>query len=510
MLMASVPRRTKPENMNLSALVSRLEEEDQLISIRKEDPNLHINNLKSDSRAVEEGDLFFAWKGTEQDGHEFLSDALEHGAAAVVCEKPPEINTGSAPVLLVKNGRISIGHCADRFYDEPSRDLSVVGVTGTNGKTTVTTLIHHLFEGVAGTAGLMNTIHTAYGERVIPSEITTPGPEKIHSLLDQMRSAGCEYAVTEVSSHALDQHRTSGVRFAAGVFTNLSRDHLDYHGDMASYARAKARLFERIDESGVGVINEDDPRADMMKEHCAGRICTYGLEHRSGDVTGEVVHQSTDGTTWKLRANGETVDVEWDLVGKHNIYNALAGVALVRSMTEVDLEELGNVLASFQPVDGRLDPVKWNGSFSVFVDYAHTPDALENVLESIRPVTEGKVRAVFGCGGDRDRGKRPIMGSAVEAGADVPYVTSDNPRTEDPEAIIKDILEGISNPDVARVEPDREQAIRLAVEEAEPGDVVLILGRGHETMQKIDGTTRPFKDEEVAENWLNKLYSQNP
>ncbi len=503
MLTAAPPVSRSTMDMKFKQIATRLDDEDQLISKPRFD-NTTITGVTSDSREVDEGDLFIAVRGTSHDGHEFIPDAIEKGASAIVAEEvgdQPGLN--EVPVVTVRNARRSEGLCADEFYGRPSDQMTVIGVTGTNGKTTTVKLIHELLDGIGHSTGLIGTIDNRVGQRVIPSDRTTPPPCKLHSLLDQMKEDGCSHAVLEVSSHGLDQDRIAGVSLDAAVFTNLSRDHLDYHGSMEAYRDAKAKLFEQLPETGIGIVNADDESASAMRSSCDGRVVEYGRSEDSR-YTADVSDSQITGSSWTVDSDTNTASVNWTLPGTHNIENALAAVATVRELSGANLSALSSVLEDVEPARGRLDPVDWQGDFQVFVDYAHTPDALENVLSGVSPLVEGTVRAVFGCGGDRDRGKRPKMGRVVDEYADQMYVTSDNPRSEQPEAIIQDIMEGVQRQRGCVVEPDRESAIQQAIEDAEPGDAVFIFGKGHEMVQKQDGVVKPFKDWAVAEKYLER------
>ena len=504
MLTAAPPVSRSTKDMNFKQIASRLDAENQLISRPRFDRTT-ITGVTSDSREVDEGDLFIAVRGTSHDGHEFIPEAIEQGASAIVAEEVvDQPGSHDVPVVTVRNSRQSEGLCADEFYGNPSDQMTLIGVTGTNGKTTTVKLIHELLEGIGHSTGLIGTIDNRVGQRVIPSDRTTPPPCKLHSLLDQMKENGCSYAVLEVSSHGLDQDRVSGVSFDAAVFTNLSRDHLDYHGSMEAYRDAKAKLFERLPGTGIGVVNADNEHASAMSAACDGRVVTYSRSSDGSRYAADVSSTNITGSSWEMITETSSQAVNWMLPGTHNIENAMAAVATVRELTGANLPAMSSVLEDVEPARGRLDPVSWDGDFEVFVDYAHTPDALENVRAGVSPLVEGSVRAVFGCGGDRDRGKRPKMGRVVDRYADQMYVTSDNPRSEKPEAIIDDILEGIERTDGYVVDPDRESAIQRAIQDAEPGDAVLILGKGHEMVQKQDGVVKPFKDWAVAEKHLDR------
>ncbi len=504
MLTAAPPVSRMTQHMNFKRIASRLDDENQLLSAPQR-TGQQITGISSDSRDLEEGDLFVAVRGHAHDGHDYITDALKQGASAVVAEEvPDEVDDREVSFVTVRDSRISEGICADEFYGNPSDQMTVIGVTGTNGKTTTVKLIHRLLNDIGHTTGLIGTIDNRVGDRVIPSDRTTPPPCKLHSLLDQMKEEGCSYAVLEVSSHGLDQNRVSGVSFDAGVFTNLSRDHLNYHGTMEAYRQAKAELFRKLPENGTGIVNALDEASNAMRTACEGSVISFSSSDSTGRYRASIQEMNISGSDWTLISGDEVSELSWSLPGKHNIENALAAVATVRELTGASGSVLASVLEDVEPTKGRLDPVSWDGDFDVFVDYAHTPDALRNVLSGVSPLVEGAVRAVFGCGGDRDQGKRPEMGRVAKQHAEKLYVTSDNPRSEDPESIIEDILEGIENKDACYIDPDRESAIRQAIEDASPGDAIFILGKGHEMVQKQDGVVTPFKDWSVAGKYLQQ------
>lgn len=462
------------------------------------DLSTKVRGLAYDSRAVRPGDLFFALRGERADGLGFAPQALEAGAAAVVCAADAEHPT--FPHVAVKAPRAAMAIAADRFHGEPSRHLRVAGVTGTNGKTTTTHLIRHLCERAGMRCGMIGTITHWNGLEEVPAARTTPESTDIQGLLAEMLRSGCKACAMEVSSHALVQHRADAIRFAVAVFTNLTQDHLDYHGTMEEYFAAKSRLFEMLLEHGGrkarAVLNFDD----RFGRRLAGRfdrklkVLSYGMGVGAG-LRASHARQSPRGTTFRLEAKGREYLVRSPLIGTFNVYNVLAALGAGLALG-LELRAMVAALAEAPQVPGRLQRINAPRSFQVFVDYAHTPDALDNVLRALRELSPARLITVFGCGGDRDRAKRPLMAAAAEAHSDHVIVTSDNPRNEDPDAIIADIVEGLRR--THEVVPDREEAIRRAVEAAEPGDIILIAGKGHENYQEVRGTRLDFDDAKVA------------
>jgi UDP-N-acetylmuramoyl-L-alanyl-D-glutamate--2,6-diaminopimelate ligase len=408
-------------------------------------------------------------------------------------------------LVIVDSTRKAVGPLAQAFYDWPARKLTCIGVTGTNGKTTVTSLICAILARAGHSAGLVGTIAYQTGKRDQKAATTTPDPITLAELAAEMVTEGRSHLVMEVSSHALDQDRAAGLRFAAAAFTNLTGDHLDYHKTMDSYRDAKLRLFSQLDRRAVAVINRDDPAAEAFLTAAApaGRTISYGLS-AAADIWARIDRIDASGTHFVLQQGGRQTPVQTRLIGRHNVYNCLAaaGVCLGLGLEEAVIVE---ALAATGNVRGRLERVTVPAPYSVFVDYAHTDDALTNVLATLREMTSGRVFVVFGCGGDRDRAKRPLMGRACAEKADYLVVTSDNPRTEEPSAIIGEILAGIPAGTAMTVEPDRRAAIRAALALAGPGDVVLVAGKGHEPFQELAGRTIPFDDRQVAAEEAEKL-----
>jgi UDP-N-acetylmuramoyl-L-alanyl-D-glutamate--2,6-diaminopimelate ligase len=458
-----------------------------------------VSGVVDDSRRVQPGGIFVALRGSEMDGRRFVGDALGKGAAIIIGEGLEPID--GAVVINVCDARATLAELAARWHGlrfERPDGLTLAGVTGTNGKSTTVFMTSAIMRAAGQKCGMLGTVNYDLGTRSVVSRMTTPGPLELAGCLRECADAGAAAAVMEVSSHALDQKRTDGLRFAAAAFTNLSGDHLDYHKTFENYRAAKMRLFARLDESAVAVVNRDDPQHAEMIRDCRARIVTYALE-APADVTGRISRDTISGTLYRMHLDGCDLVLENAIVGRHNVYNALAAAALARALG-APLQAVESGLTSVQNIPGRLQRVPGVSGVEVFVDYAHTDDALRNVLSVLKPLAGRRLIVVFGCGGDRDRTKRPRMAGAAAAFADTIIVTSDNPRTEDPQAIIADILAGF-DADARRrvlVEPDRRNAIGEALVAAEPGDVVLIAGKGHEDYQ-IVGTQRiHFDDVEVA------------
>lgn len=454
-----------------------------------------ITGVANDSRRVKPGCLFVAVPGYKEDGLRFVADAIGRGCVALLTNRRAQ-GLPRIPQVIVPDVRRALAHVASRFHGHPSSALSVVGVTGTKGKTTTTYLIRSMFEAAGGRVGLLGTISYVIGEREIPAPMTTPDAVDLQGYLAQMRDEGLTHAVLEVSSHALSQRRTEGIGFAAGVFTNLTRDHLDFHKTPEEYRDAKAILFEGLGRDRVAVLNADDPVSEEFARRTVARTVWYGM--RPGmDASAEVIQCGLDGTVVRLFTVRGDAEFRLPLIGRHNVQNLLAATATVLALGHPLAVAVEGARAT-RCVPGRLEPVECGQPFHVFVDYAHTEDSLRNVISALRPLIEGRVLVVFGCGGDRDRGKRPLMGRAVEELADRAIVTSDNPRTEDPIRILDDIVAGMNDPARRDVICDREEAIFHAIRIARPGDVVLIAGKGHEHYQILKDVVKPFDDREVA------------
>jgi UDP-N-acetylmuramoyl-L-alanyl-D-glutamate--2,6-diaminopimelate ligase len=460
--------------------------------------DIRVHSCTSDSRRCRPGDLFVALVGANQDGHDFAAEAVARGASAVLANRPlPGLGV---PICFVPDTAAAHGLICQALVDHPSRRLRVVGVTGTNGKTTTTHLIAGILSAAGCRLGMLGTLGYCDGEVVAPADHTTPPAPALASWLARMEANGCSHAVLEVSSHALAQHRLSGVQVDVACVTNVRHDHFDYHGTQRRYIAAKSRLLELLAPEGVAITNGDDAGSSACAARYDGPLVTIGIESPA-EITATLLTQYPSEQTFLLDTGSEAVPVRTTLIGLHNVYNCLvaAGVGLVYG---IDVPTIVRGIESVQFVPGRLERLECGQPFSVFVDYAHTPDALATCLDTLRGVTRGRVICVFGAGGDRDRTKRPLMGRSVEVRADVAVVTNDNPRSEDPDEIACQILAGFVDATSAQVILDRALAIRWALSEARPGDCVVIAGKGHEDYQQIGEERTYFDDREVARHWL--------
>jgi UDP-N-acetylmuramoyl-L-alanyl-D-glutamate--2,6-diaminopimelate ligase len=466
-------------------------------------PNVEVAGVREDSRLVRPGDLFVARAGTKSDGAQFVADAKARGAVAVVSQTPLLKSSSPLPQVVVPDAGAAASILANLFHGSPAEKVRVLAVTGTNGKTTTTYLIRHLLAKINTRCGMIGTVEIDDGRTRREATMTTPAACDIAELLAAMRDKGCRACAIETSSHALDQGRVAGVTFAGAAFTNLTGDHLDYHKTMESYAAAKAKLFASLHTSAVAVVNAADKWSAKMVENCHGRVLQFGFG-KTADYAARDVSYSAQGTQFVLHTPDGRAEVSMPLVGKHNVENALAAAALVGEVCGVSVHQLALGLRDAHGAPGRLQAVRAGQPFAVLVDYAHTDDALDNVLSALKPLTKGKLRVLFGCGGDRDRTKRPRMAKTAEKWADAVYVTSDNPRTEDPRAILNEIASGFSPEGVRKtvVEIDRRRAIEAILADAEPNDVVLIAGKGHENYQIIGTEKHHFDDVEEASRVL--------
>jgi UDP-N-acetylmuramoyl-L-alanyl-D-glutamate--2,6-diaminopimelate ligase len=469
--------------------------------------NEAVSAIAYDSRRVTNGAVFVALRGLKADGAQFASQAVARGARLVVAETPRPEGV-SAPWLEVSDARLALALLADRFYDHPSRRLKVIGVTGTNGKTTTAYLLAAILEAAGLKTGLLGTVTYRLGLEEREASRTTPEAPDVQQLLDEMIRQGCRAAVMEVSSHALALKRVDGMRFAAGIFTNLTRDHLDFHEDMENYFQAKRRLFEMLPDDAPGIINLDDPRGSSLLD-VSKRVVTFALT-RPADVTPGPLEFTLAGLSFDLRTQRGDVRVESPLVGRPNVSNILAAAATAVAL-DLPLEAIAAGVKALPGVPGRFEVVSApDDEVTVVIDYAHTDDALRNLLETARPLAPQHLVTVFGCGGDRDKTKRPLMGMVAARLSDVVVITSDNPRSEDPQRIIDEIKRGIPAGGQAGRAPnvlaivDRREAIERAVQQAEAGDVVLIAGKGHEKYQQIGDRVLPFDDGAVARAALER------
>ncbi|MDH6535094.1 UDP-N-acetylmuramoyl-L-alanyl-D-glutamate--2,6-diaminopimelate ligase [Parabacteroides sp. 52] len=463
------------------------------------DLSVSVTGIQSDSRKVEKGTLFVAVRGTVVDGHDYIQSALQKGAAAIVCEEIPllsiEKKNASHPVFIrVKDSAEALGKLASQWYGNPSSRLTLVGVTGTNGKTTVATLLYEMFRMMGHKVGLLSTVCNYVDDEAVPTEHTTPDAITLQALLARMVAAGCTYAFMEVSSHAIDQQRISGLSFDGGIFTNLTRDHMDYHVTVENYLKAKKTFFDNLPVSAFALTNIDDKAGPVMCQNTAARKLTYSLRTLA-DFKGKIQESHLEGT--EMIINGTEVFVHF--VGRFNAYNLLAVYGAAVSLGKKP-EEVLLVLSALRSVSGRFETIPSPRGYMAIVDYAHTPDALTNVLNTIREVLDGRGRlfTVVGAGGNRDKGKRPLMAKEAVRWSDQVILTSDNPRMEEPDAIIQDMLAGLSVGEQQEVLciSDRAQAIKTAVMLAKKGDVILVAGKGHEDYQDVKGVKIHFDDRE--------------
>ncbi len=464
-----------------------------------------VRRVVIDSRRVQEGDCFVAVRGSSADGHRFIAPAVAAGCTAVVCEDAAAVPR-AIPCAVVGNSRAVVGSLAQASLGWPCRKLTIVGVTGTNGKTTFTWLLRRVLESDGHKAGLLGTISYDTLAGTAPAATTTPSAVDLAEMMAQTVRAGGTHLVMEVSSHALDQDRIAGIDLDVGVFTNLTGDHLDYHGSMEEYLAAKRRMFESLRPTAAAVVNRDDRFGEVMASATNARLLWYGLSSAADVYCARVISIDGGGSRFVIRHGDAQAEVRTPLIGRHNISNCLAAAAAAVALG-LELETAVAALGEVAVVPGRLERVRVNAPFQVLVDYAHTHDALDNVLSALGPIKAGgRLILVFGCGGDRDRTKRPKMAQAAENGADAIVLTSDNPRSEEPLAIIQEILSGFSATGRAKltVEPDRRRAIAAAIDMARPGDVVVIAGKGHEDYQVIGDRRIHFDDAETAEGLLRR------
>ena len=470
-----------------------------------------VTSITDDSRAVIPGSLFVAVRGERVDGHQFVSQAIAAGAVAVIAQE--SVNAGLLPIVRVADSRKALGLVGSRFYGDPSAHLTMVGVTGTNGKTTTTYLCKALLEGVGRNVGLMGTVAYQIGSETIPATHTTPGALEFQGLLAKMRRAGLDSVVMEVSSHALAMDRTVGCEYDAAVFTNLTQDHLDYHRTMEEYFQAKLRLFTGLGQGRKrgqrAIINMDDPRGGQIRQACAVPAWGYAVQGRA-ELKAERVRLSMNGTAFTAATPAGTFAIESRLVGEHNVYNLLGAIG-VALHAGASCDQVRESVSRVNSVPGRFESVVAGQDFMVVVDYAHTEDALVRLLTAAQAIKTERIITIFGCGGDRDRGKRPKMGQAAVFFSDIVVLTSDNPRTEDPMAILREVEVGVREALQQRSQveyhlvPDRREAIRMAVRLARTGDIVLIAGKGHEDYQIIGTTKIHFDDREVAREAIGQL-----
>ena len=471
-------------------------------------PDIAVKNLQYDSRQVQPEDVFIALSGTAQDGHDYIDMALANGAAAVIVERPDVNVPDGVPMLVCKNTRKAVALLAELWHDFPDRKLHMLGVTGTNGKTTTTTLIKYLWEQEGIKSGLIGTVVNQAGDKTLPATHTTPEPLALAELLDFMVQEHCKNVVMEVSSHALKQERVDAIHFDGAIFTNMTQDHLDFHHTFEDYLQSKLKLFTMLDRGNTnmkyGIINIDDPAAEDFLMETKVPVWTYGIEKPA--TLQAIDYQLThEGTHFTLLYKGKQYPVDIPLTGKFNVYNSLAAIAALLA-EGMPLKNICKHLAHAPQIPGRFERVDAGQEFTIIVDYAHTPDGLENVLNTAKEIAQNRLITVFGCGGDRDKGKRPIMGKIAGTYSDYAVITSDNPRTEDPMAIIAQVEAGMKEVSQQyEVEENRRHAIEIALRMAKKGDVVMIAGKGHEDYQLVNGKVLNFDDRKVAREIIESL-----
>lgn len=466
---------------------------------------IQINQVTSDSRIVEDQGLFVAISGVAIDGHEFIEKALKNGARAVICERIPSdlAETSKISFIRVDNSRKAYGIIASNYYDNPSASFKVIAVTGTNGKTSVSSMLFALFQKLGHRCGLVSTIDIRVGNEVLKTSHTTPDAMQLHKVFHQMKSKGVAFCFMEASSHGIHQFRLSGIDVDTAVFTNLTQDHLDYHQTFAQYRDAKKMLFDQLSPNAFALTNLDDKNGLFMLQNCKANKLTYGLKNHA-DVKANILEQQFSGTLLRI----ETQEIWIKLVGEFNVYN-IAAVYGVSIALGADKDEVLKELSLLEPVKGRFEFITSSNGIKAVIDYAHTPDAIENVLSTINTLktSDNRLITLMGCGGNRDQSKRPLMGKIAAALSDEVFFTSDNPRDEDPEQIITQIISGVRAVDRHKYDVviDRKEAIQKAVKIAQPGDVILIAGKGHETYQEIKGEKQHFDDLEITKNEFAKL-----
>ncbi|MCQ9641134.1 UDP-N-acetylmuramoyl-L-alanyl-D-glutamate--2,6-diaminopimelate ligase [Chryseobacterium sp. WG14] len=486
--------------MTVTELVNRI----PVIEIHG-DNNREVKELVFDSRKITENALYIAIRGTVVDGHSFITSAIEKGATTIVCEEFPEVLAENVTYIKVKDASKALGHFASNFYGNPSQKLKLVGVTGTNGKTSVSTLLFDVFKNLGYDAALLSTVEIRIGEEIIPATHTTPDVITINKILADAVEKGCEFAFMEVSSHGIAQNRIEGLHFKVAGFTNLTHDHLDYHKTFEEYLKTKKRFFDQLEDTSIAITNVDDKNGSVMLQNTKAQKKSYALKTMA-DYHGKILEVDFNGML--LNFNGKEF---WTtLTGKFNVYNLLLVFGIAQELG-FEQDEILQAISTLKRVSGRFETFKSDGGIFFIVDYAHTPDALENILDSINDIRTKNERliTVFGCGGDRDHSKRPEMGNIATKKSTLAIITSDNPRTEEPGQIIKEIEAGVESQNFSKYTsiPDRREAIKMAIKFAEPKDIILVAGKGHENYQEINGVKHHFDDKEVI-NELWKLMSK--
>jgi len=487
--------------MNLEKLLQRIQILETIGTLALSE--VEVSELVFDSRKVVENSLYVALKGTVSDGHSYIKQSIEKGAKVIVCEELPSEINDEVTYIKVEDSSKALGHLASNFYGNPSEKLKLIGVTGTNGKTTVTTLLFDIFKTLGYQSALISTVEYRIGDEIIPSTHTTPDVIRLNQMLAKAVEIGCEYAFMEVSSHGISQNRTEGLHFKVAGFTNITHDHLDYHKTFQNYIYAKKRFFDELEDSAIAITNADDKNGSVMLQNTKAKKKTFALKTMA-DFHGKVLEVDFNG----MLLNFNNKEFWTTLTGKFNASNLLLayGIALELGMNEDEVLQAISVLLR---VNGRFETIKSNGGIFFVVDYSHTPDALENVLDSINEIRTKNERliCVFGCGGNRDKTKRPEMGDIATKKSTLAIITSDNPRTEDPAQIIKEIEAGIQPQNFSKYTsiPDRREAIKMAIKFAEPKDIVVVAGKGHETYQEINGVKHHFDDKETIRELLQLM-----
>ena len=463
------------------------------------DAELEISGVSYDSRKTEKGDMFVAIRGFEADGHKFIPKAVENGAAVILCEEKPSCDI---PYVLVSDSRYGLAIVSRDFFGDPASEMTMIGITGTSGKTSSSYLIKHMLESkLDAKVGLIGTNGNMIGDEFLHTEHTTPESYELHELFRHMADSGCTHVVMEVSSHSLTLERVAGIHFDVALYTNLSQDHLDFHGTMEEYAAAKRKLFSMC---SLGCFNLDDAWADFMRDGASCRTMTFSTEKNEADLVAKDIRLTADGVRFASVSGDEISMTKLGIPGMFSVYNAL-GTMSVGLALGLSLADCSDAMSSAKGVKGRLEIVPTGRDFSVVIDYSHKPDALEKVLKTLKPVTRGRLIALFGCGGDRDKLKRPIMGRIAADNADLVVVTSDNPRTEDPDEIIREIVAGMKDKRTpTKVICDRREAIAWAIDNAAPGDVLLLAGKGHEDYQVVGHEKHHMDEREIVSDCLKK------
>ncbi len=463
------------------------------------DAELEISGVSYDSRKTEKGDMFVAIRGFEADGHKFIPKAVENGAAVILCEEKPSCDI---PYVLVSDSRYGLAIVSRDFFGDPASEMTMIGITGTSGKTSSSYLIKHMLESkLDAKVGLIGTNGNMIGDEFLHTEHTTPESYELHKLFRHMADSGCTHVVMEVSSHSLTLERVAGILFDVALYTNLSQDHLDFHGTMEEYAAAKRKLFSMC---SLGCFNLDDAWADFMRDGASCRTMTFSTEKNEADLVAKDIRLTADGVRFASVSGDEISITKLGIPGMFSVYNAL-GTMSVGLALGLSLADCSDAMSSAKGVKGRLEIVPTGRDFSVVIDYSHKPDALEKVLKTLKPVTRGRLIALFGCGGDRDKLKRPIMGRIAADNADLVVVTSDNPRTEDPDEIIREIVAGMKDKRTpTKVICDRREAIAWAIDNAAPGDVLLLAGKGHEDYQVVGHEKHHMDEREIVADCLKK------